>query len=248
MKLALITILSLIGTWLTAGNPSQLELAGNGKPKAVIVIPDREIKLSPQPPEKGRPIRYAAEFLQKYLRDVTGATLPIVTEKDAPAENFIAVGDTKTARAWRINPEKLPNEGYVIKSGPGGIVICGEIAANGLDRGTMFGVFQFLETFAGVRWYFPGKLGTVIPKRKNLGINLPVDIRRHPFFKVRYGGMRGSEWYPVLRYGITAGKVANHTEYPWKRLYGKTHPEYFGKDRKGKSCLEKRGPLLHLLQ
>ena len=43
-----------------------------------------------------------------------------------------------------------------------------------ISKGTYMGVIDFLERFVGVRWYFPGRIGTYVPelKDKNMLANL----------------------------------------------------------------------------
>jgi len=57
--------------------------------------------------------------------------------------------------------------------------------------GTLFGVYDILETNMGVRWLWPGKLGEVIPHRKNLSLP-PLDESVKPllWFKEWRGGLK----------------------------------------------------------
>ena len=61
-------------------------------------------------------------------------------------------------------------------------------------RGTLFGVYAFLERFAGVRMYFPGELGTCVPKAERIAVP-EGRIEESPAFSVR-------------RYGYEDGSVA----------------------------------------
>jgi hypothetical protein len=61
-------------------------------------------------------------------------------------------------------------------------------------RGTLFGVYAFLERFAGVRMYFPGELGTCVPKVGRIAVP-EGRIEEAPVFSVR-------------RYGYADGPVA----------------------------------------
>ena len=62
-------------------------------------------------------------------------------------------------------------------------------------RGTLFGVYAFLERFAGVRMYFPGELGTCIPRADRI-VAAEGRIEETPAFSVR-------------RYGYEDGPVAS---------------------------------------
>ena len=61
-------------------------------------------------------------------------------------------------------------------------------------RGTLFGVYAFLERFVGVRMYFPGALGTCIPKTERIVVT-EGRVEEAPAFSVR-------------RYGYEDGSVA----------------------------------------
>ena len=76
-------------------------------------------------------------------------------------------------------------------------------------RGTLFGVYAFLERFAGVRMYFPGELGTHVPRAERIVVN-EGRIAESPAFSVR-------------RYGYADGPVpkdllAGMDETAFKRL------------------------------
>ena len=62
-------------------------------------------------------------------------------------------------------------------------------------RGTLFGVYAFLERFAGVRMYFPGELGTCVPRAERIA--------------VPEGRVEESPAFSVRRYGYEDGSVAS---------------------------------------
>jgi hypothetical protein len=62
----------------------------------------------------------------------------------------IYLGDTAFARTHGIDPSKLGTEESVIHTADGSLIITG-----GRPRGTLYGVFDFLESVLGVRWYTP---------------------------------------------------------------------------------------------
>ena len=132
------------------------------------------------------------------------------------------------------------------------------------QRGSLNAVHEFLRRL-GVRWYFPGELGTVIPKLS--GLELPaLDVTCRPDFPIRefifyrtYSGASRDEvlWY--LRLGLNPGAelvgtgplghgiVMVHGREEVKRA----HPEYFalwgkrataeGSGGHGKPCLSAQG-------
>ena len=231
-------------------------LADESGPRAAIVLADapRNILITTGRKRKGTfrqfTVRYAAEELQKYVEKSTGAKLPIVRASEAPEEGaLVLVGQSPLTDKLGISRAGLKPEGFRIAARGRSVAIVGEVAPAGgyqagYDRGTLWGVYEFLERFVGARWYLAGELGTVIPERKTLAVP-PTDFTKAPCFAKRIGSISESysdatklEWYPVFRHGDTTGFAANHTYYFWARLFGKTHPEYFGVDANGKRMFD----------
>jgi len=125
-------------------NAPPVVLVENGKPRATIVCANKELRL-------------AASELQTHIELATGAKLPIVDAKKEGTGVFL--GDEAVARANGILVANLPPEGFEIKTIPDGIIIAGN---------ALWGVYEFLERFVGVRWYYPGDLGMSVPKKDNL--------------------------------------------------------------------------------
>ena len=92
----------------------------------------------------------------------------------AQSEKQIVLGRTRAQEAIRllIDWEKLGPEGFVIRTVGQKLVIAGDTG-----RGTINGVYTFLEDVVGCRWYTP-ELG-VIPSRKTLSIG-PLNIHKIP--------------------------------------------------------------------
>lgn len=208
---------------------------------------------------------YAARFLKTYIRKSTGEELAIIPESQvSPDRRIIYVGKTDFARQ-HVKFESLKPEELVVKPVGKHLIICGEVY-KGYDRGTLFGVYEYLERQFGVRWYYP-KLkhqpafgdGIVIPE--NQSITFPLqEIRSYPHYRMREGGVSyhhlletQMQWHPVLRFGnsLPHGK-ANHTQVNWKELYFDTHPEYFALKYNGERdpryhCLSNNGLLSQLI-
>lgn len=212
-----------------------------------IVIPDRDGKVVFPP---GETYRYPASFLQRYIRKSTGIKAIIVKESERKkGVRAIYVGATRFAARKIGSFQKMkPEELALIPTGKD-LIICGEVTPEGIDRGTLFGVYEFLERQLGIRWFYPfykdwrayGS-GEVVPKREKVTFPAAA-VRSAPHFRQREGGVMyqkyyGIEieklWHPVLRFGNTRPHPnANHTQVNWVDLYGKTHPEYFAKSKSG---------------
>ncbi len=147
-------------------------LVKNGKPAASIVVMKNAA---------------GAGALRSYIKAATGAELPVVNGKiDGPA---IVLGDCPEAAAIGLVGSKLPLEGFAIKTAPNRIHIVGNSGGRGA-HGVQWGVYDFLERYVGMRWYFPPatengpNIGQSIPQTANL-IVPPVWFEDAPAFRMR---------------------------------------------------------------
>lgn len=148
---------------------AQIKVLKDGKATSVVVIADKPSVTA----------RYAAEELVKHVKLATGISLKIEPESGIREEvaSHIYVGETETARRYGIDADRLPREAFVMRSVGNDLFIVGnEDAGNPLDEGnpnvgTLFGVYNFLEVFLGVRWLWPGELGTFVPETDNIEIS-----------------------------------------------------------------------------
>ena len=220
------SIVLLIGSVLlpTATLAATLPIVENGKPTAVVVLSEKADAQT----------RQAAKLLVEYVRESTGAELPVVKgrvvqgraggENDLPTR--IWVGETAKAEAVASALEGLSPDGFVIRgTEKGDIVIAGASA-----WGTEFGVCEFLERYVGVRWLMPGENGEDVPRRESLRV--PVEeVRREPaFFSRQFSGLASSQQLEWARRNRMHGSIAFHHNlhrlFPPSK-YGTTHPEFF---------------------
>ena len=143
-------------------------------------------------------VRLAASDLKKYLKAVCKVDLAIKTASGEKTGN-IYVGSSPELKKLGFTLKGLKSDGFKIISRNGNLYIWGrdysgpsvsammmftrkevynsklKIGAFG-EAGTLYGVYYFLEKFAGIRWYMPGELGTVIPAKNELRIP-DIDFR-----------------------------------------------------------------------
>lgn len=149
-----------------------LTLVENGKSTYSICVSSEA-----SPSEK----RGATE-LQKFLYEMSGARLPIVTEAGKPQGNLILVGRGKLTDKMNlaIDYAKLGEEGFALKTSGKRLVIAG-----GRLRGTMYGVYTFLDRL-GCRWFT--REVSRIPKMPTIRVaaldqvHTPAFEYREPFF------------------------------------------------------------------
>ncbi len=232
----------LIGPAARAG----VALVVEGKAAAVIVTADHP----------GPVASYAAEELAFHLAKATGVRLEITTESAAAthATNRVFIGDSRAARAAGIEASKLPAEAFVIRTAEHALFIAGEDKqGDPLDpdtrAGTLWGVYEWLDRTLGVRWLWPGELGTFVPKATTVTA-AEIDHTEAPrFFQRRIrAGLGFTSEHPALgftpaalekfsheqsvflrrhRMGRSQPVGYGHSFTDWWKTYGQEHPEWF---------------------
>ncbi len=207
-----------------------IELARNGRS-------DYTIALAGNAPA---PERRAAEELQHFLSEMSGARLPVAAQ--CASKRCIQVGSSYARR--RFGPEE-----YWLKTDGETLLITG-----GRPRGTLYGVYALLDKL-GCRWYTNEV--SRIPKRPTIAI-APLDESRKPDFEYRepfFTEAFDRDWAARNRVNgnsshldaTTGGKVQYFPfVHSFDRLvppekYFKDHPEYYslidGKRRPDQLCL-----------
>src|ERR1041384_6198021 len=124
----------------------------------------------------------AAQELQRFMEEMSGARLPVVTDDRRGRGNFFLVGDRSSLRRLgvRVPFETLGTEGFVIRTAGKHLVIAG-----GHERGTMYGVYTFLDQL-GCRWFT--REVSHIPRMRMIEVahlaetHKPAFEYREPFF------------------------------------------------------------------
>lgn len=179
---------------------------------------------------------YAAKMLQDYLKQ-GGLDLPIVTDTTAPAAFELRVGNTaRTAPTLTSTTDGA----YRIENIEGGVQIVG--AGN---RGTIYGVYGFLEKVCGFHWYAVDV--TVIPDVTKLELPDDILIDYEPAFEYtdtdwlsprndQYSlanGLNGGPYRKLTtEQGGTVDYISNFchtltTQFCAADTYFAEHPEYF---------------------
>ncbi|MBO4345337.1 MAG: DUF4838 domain-containing protein [Victivallales bacterium] len=119
---------------------------------------------------------YAAGELAKYLGKVFGAKVATVNEGDFAGGAAVFVGDTKKAAAMKLAP--FGDEEFQISAEKENVVIAGD-----RFRGILYGAYEFLERFAGVRFFTPEC--EVVPQCAALTVADGTSIRHKPAMQFR---------------------------------------------------------------
>ncbi|HRI11672.1 MAG TPA: DUF4838 domain-containing protein [Verrucomicrobiota bacterium] len=223
-------------------------LVEQGRPACAIVTAE-----NPTPAAQ-----LAALELQHHVLQISGAEIPIRTEKDSLVGRRILVGESAATRQLGLRGADFPSQEYLIGFRPGTIILLGRdwedtpenraaegrstsgeslqslrprvdywkavgqpersqdaIELPGLydDQGTCLAVYDFLERFAGVRWYGPAPLQIVVPSRTDLSAE-GADVRRSPALKHR-SALPAGNW-PFLR-GQWGSFTPEQLQLYWRR-------------------------------
>lgn len=157
-------------------------LADGRVPKAAIVISQKSGRLECK----------AASELARYIKDMTGASVPVLHSEDRASracKNVILIGRPETnAEIANLVAKKLVRlstafpggDGFIIKTATAGsknyLVIGGSN-----DRGTLYAVCDFLERICRVGFFWDGDR---IPSLKTLSVS-NIDVVEKPFFEQR---------------------------------------------------------------
>ena len=157
------------------------------KTATIVIAPDASVS------EK-----YAAQELAAYLGKMTGTAPAIQAIVEAPAVPMLIVVGEHPLNA-DLQADKLDIEESIIDVSPGRVRIAGgkrpeqnlgkDKDGNDIiyrqDRGTLYGVYEFLDEL-GVRWYRPDPWGEHVPQTATVQISAGRRTAR-PVYKYRYG-------------------------------------------------------------
>jgi alpha-N-acetylglucosaminidase len=158
----------------------------NGTPTAAIVLGRHATPIE----------RHAADELVKYVKAMSGATLPI-REGERPkaqsgektalligrAETNPLIADLVRQGQVRLSADYPGLDGFIIKTiGSAGASPSHSVVIGGsADRATLYAVYHLLERFCGVGFFWDGDY---VPKKKTISLPL-CDIAERPLFRIR---------------------------------------------------------------
>lgn len=177
----------------------------------------------------------AAQEMQDYLYQISGVRLPIATVFDEKGRNIVIGYMPKVVELTGQPQPKTDDESFTYRVVGRNLYIWG-----GQQRGTMYGVFTFLERELGVHWLTPDC--TVIPHYKKWRLK-KLNHSEAPALKYRYNNYFVTAGRPAwsahvkenMR-GVFSEQYGSQEDYwgchtmgilvPTSEFY-KSHPEYF---------------------
>ena len=169
----------------TSAAPVGLCFAREGRTDYVIV----------ESAQATEPEAFAARELAQFLERSTGAVFAVQTESKPRRAHAIYVGHTEFAHKQGIGYTGLGEEEWVVRSVGDNLVITG-----GRPRGTLYGVYEFLEDHVGCHWL--DRRTEVVPSRPTLTLG-ELNIRAKPWFWKRWvsspTGTPDDRWLFMIR-------------------------------------------------
>lgn len=182
----------------------------------------------------------ALKELTDYLSKISGRQFQVLDESNELPDSALYLGPTRFATDQKIVLSEFGDEEWMLK-----IIGKNLLIAGGEPRGTLYGVYHFLEDVLGVRWLTP--FVESVPKKEKFKLN-ELDLRGKPQMAYRDIYLVPGESGHVFRarnrmntesstYGgrLLYSRFSNHchTLYPvlgdagcMRKLY-QEHPEYF---------------------
>lgn len=139
-----------------------IRLCQAGQPNAQIVL-----SAAPTPVE-----RQAAEELQRFVRQMSGATLPIGAGR-ATAQSHIYIGAAAPPDGLNLSPEALGFDGYLVKTQGTDLILTGI-----KPYSCLYAVYHLLERHLGCGFF---EDGDQVPRRQTIEIGLINDVEKPRF-------------------------------------------------------------------
>lgn len=192
-------------------------LVRDGKPLATIVVA----------PDASAQIQQAAQTLQQYVQQCSGATLPIAF---APSDGAtIYIGQSDATKSAGIDTKGFDQDGFLLQA----IDEKSYCIIGGNDWGTEFGVYDFLERYLGVRWLMPTDLGTDVPHHITIDIPATKVVQQPTYISRELSPVyitSDSDLGKWGRFNRARGRISfSHNLlhiFPVSK-FGKTHPEFY---------------------
>lgn len=129
----------------------------------------------------------AVKELQTYIKKISGAKIKAVTENKVTAKDkAIILGKTALEKGLvEINRKKIAQDGFKLYSDGNHLFIAGADS-----RGTLYGVYTFLEEYLGVRWFTPEL--EVVPESEDIIIDANINRIVEPSFSIRRNDSLGT--------------------------------------------------------
>ena len=216
----LIILISLSLIFLSCFKNEKIDLVVNGKSSYRIFVDSSASTADLK----------AADTLRQYIKKISGAEIPITLSRSEHDSTIWIASSSHTADfPFKVNWKRLGEDGFTIKTVGNNLIIAG-----GKEKGTLYGVYTFLEDYLGCRKY--SSKVTIIPRRKTIQLS-KINKTEVPIIKYREIHMPDamdssyaewhkldSRWERLKKWGMW---VHTFDDLVPPEKYFKAHPEYF---------------------
>ena len=213
----------MLAMLFSACQGDEVLICKDGKAEARIVVSQNPTEVE----------RHASVVLQNYLKRITGAEFEIVNDASTAQANEILIGKVNRPEIKEVPFNELKKDGYVIRTDHGRLAIVG-----GSNKGTLYGVYGFLEKHLGCRKY--SSKVTVVPTQRDIVLNDDISEKEVPVFEFReilYKDVYDPEymeWHALGLHQSDAYRPGDwgswcHTTYRLvpPQEHAQAHPEYY---------------------
>ena len=164
-----VTLCSCVSNAVRGGSTQEsLLLIDEGRANVVLVTAD-----APSPI-----VSLAIEELIDHMKRSTGVSIKVVPESDAPVAGGVVrifIGKTNAAGAVGLDTEQLESDAFILHTEANDLYILGREDDQGYHprggcNGTLYGTYELIERALGVRWLWPGELGTYVPQHRTVQV------------------------------------------------------------------------------
>lgn len=220
-KKIIIVLCSIVIIAIFSACKSEITIVDNNSTNYKIVIPENANDVE----------KYSAEELQKYIKEISGTELKIVKDNTSESDDEILIGRNNRIKNLNIKGlDSLGLDGFTIKTIDKKIVIAG-----GNKKGTLYGVYTFLDNILGCKMYSPDVIE--VPRKNKITIpefsitEVPQVIYRELHLPSARSSQYFCDWHKLHHYSERE-KYYGSFVHTFEGLvpsdkYFKTHPEYF---------------------
>lgn len=215
-------------------------------------------------------VRYAVREMTNFLARALGAPVPVTTQP-TPARTHVFLGGGEWTKTLGLDCATLPRDAFRVHVTGEGVYLLGRDDSKAdpfsfergdlryfAERATLFAVYDFLERYVGCRFFFPGELGTVVPRVSEVVVPdddrvvVPdSDERRYTRDVVECGTwydpavdrrvLHGVAW---MRWRLATATIPcchGQRQFHYVARFAKDHPDWFCLGRDGKRILRDTG-------
>ncbi len=221
----ILAVFAILSFAILQGAP--FELTKDGRACSILVIPDKAVPS----------VEFAAKDLSKHIELISGAVLPVLRETAAAgvSGNRIYLGACKACK--NIDLGGLSRNGFLLRIlGSDSFALIGRDTPgdwqnDSIESGTRMASAWFLDVKLGVRWLWPGDLGTWTPSGKTVSVDVQNMVFRQPLSSSRHAPCPGESGWTnhaeYLKFRKEERVWQHHHGFSWNTLLRNQHS--FGK-------------------